>query len=1131
MKRILIPIICLTIVLSMIVYAEGPYGNHDYTQKGIMDGNQVVTEFYNNGQIADWPNQPACVWPKGTSHSYNDGVALIVSASTHDVNGNLIHPMSAYYREEIDTDPETGDVVGWAPLPGYANPNQDEPAMSDDPDSWPWTWPDKPSSWDGYWNGYFGKGIANADLETLFALDDAVNDEYEFYPDSSDSLRRGLGLNVEVRGFQWNHVLAEDCIFWHYEISNIGTTNYDSTVFGMYIDWGVGGTDDSGDDAGSYDLTLDLAYAWDGNGVGTPGGWGPVGVSGFAFLESPGNRDDNIDNDEDGLLDESRDNSEGTYEFGPIGTYGDSKFHWTGDEDGDWDAFSDLNGNDRWDVGEPLNDDLGEDGIGPNDAGYTGPDFGEGNGRPTQGEPDFGITDKDESDQIGLTAFVIFPVHFYGMRNEDQNWSLMTRIIEPTEEQLVGVNLAMYFFSGPFPLYSEGNVDGITDRERFSMALLFGIDKDDLFRNKKTVQAIYNANYNFAQPPLKPVVTAIPGNEKVTLYWDDVAELSYDRFLQEYDFEGYRVIRSTDPSFIDSKIITDAYGTATYRKPLVQYDLRDGLYGPHLVNVYGASFDLGSDSGLRHSYIDTDVKNGVTYYYAVVSYDYGYVDGTTYVDTFRTVENEDSLVVRFVPNLDDDGQIMGIAPTECTSIILGDVGAPAVLSSNTAMVVPSAPAAGFVAPQLENGIVHTSGTATGDVEISILLIDQLKNDNTYEVRFSEASTYGDFLHFTSKYEIWNLTEDEVVYESDTISFGSWDSFQERDPEFFIDDPVGRRGEYFTLDPDDDSTTVFWHPMETIIESPIIDGFSVGLTNALIDYKMSFTQDIDTVDYSFEPTMNYTGDFYNHSLLENTTIQAPYVYELRFYDEIVDTSIAALGAFRATPVKFELWNLTKEEESDFLYKASTEEEPNGNGGIDTVITECWIVPKLRFPSEPNRIICSPGIYLEAPANIIDTTIVGADTTIDTTFVDKYFPGDGEFLRWQPKIPFSSNDTYQFTINTGYLDRAKEKRDMNRIAVVPNPYVATAEWEPRVDFLKGRGPRKIDFIHLPRECTIRIYTVAGFLVDTIEHNSDLIDGSESWDLVSKDGMDIAYGIYVFHVDAPGVGEKIGKFAIIK
>jgi hypothetical protein len=41
----------------------------------------------------------------------------------------------------------------------------------------------------------------------------------------------------------------------------------------------------------------------------------------------------------------------------------------------------------------------------------------------------------------------------------------------------------------------------------------------------------------------------------------------------------------------------------------------------------------------------------------------------------------------------------------------------------------------------------------------------------------------------------------------------------------------------------------------------------------------------------------------------------------------------------------------------------------------------------------------------------------------------------------------------------------------------------------------------------------------------------DGAESWDLMSKDNMNIAYGVYIYHVDAPGVGEHVGKIFIIK
>jgi len=87
------------------------------------------------------------------------------------------------------------------------------------------------------------------------------------------------------------------------------------------------------------------------------------------------------------------------------------------------------------------------------------------------------------------------------------------------------------------------------------------------------------------------------------------------------------------------------------------------------------------------------------------------------------------------------------------------------------------------------------------------------------------------------------------------------------------------------------------------------------------------------------------------------------------------------------------------------------------------------------------------------------------------------------------------------------------------------------EPQNPYKFGRGERRIQFFHLPKECTIRIYSLRGFLVDTIKHYSTADDGMESWDLISKDGNDIAYGIYLYHVDAPGVGKKVGRFVVIK
>ena len=41
----------------------------------------------------------------------------------------------------------------------------------------------------------------------------------------------------------------------------------------------------------------------------------------------------------------------------------------------------------------------------------------------------------------------------------------------------------------------------------------------------------------------------------------------------------------------------------------------------------------------------------------------------------------------------------------------------------------------------------------------------------------------------------------------------------------------------------------------------------------------------------------------------------------------------------------------------------------------------------------------------------------------------------------------------------------------------------------------------------------------------------NGREYWNLLNKDGFGVAYGVYLAHIDAPGIGEKLIKFALIK
>jgi len=155
------------------------------------------------------------------------------------------------------------------------------------------------------------------------------------------------------------------------------------------------------------------------------------------------------------------------------------------------------------------------------------------------------------------------------------------------------------------------------------------------------------------------------------------------------------------------------------------------------------------------------------------------------------------------------------------------------------------------------------------------------------------------------------------------------------------------------------------------------------------------------------------------------------------------------------------------------------------------------------------------------------------TIDTIYVDPIIPTTGDTLFISITKPFRSGDIYELNTMAAFVNRSVAKNSLDRIVVVPNPYVAAASWEQKLPpgIISGRGERKIGFINLPETCTIRIYTTRGYLVRLIEHESTIADGTEFWDLKTKDGMEVAFGLYFFHIDADELGEKLGRFAIIK
>jgi len=104
------------------------------------------------------------------------------------------------------------------------------------------------------------------------------------------------------------------------------------------------------------------------------------------------------------------------------------------------------------------------------------------------------------------------------------------------------------------------------------------------------------------------------------------------------------------------------------------------------------------------------------------------------------------------------------------------------------------------------------------------------------------------------------------------------------------------------------------------------------------------------------------------------------------------------------------------------------------------------------------------------------------------------------------------------------RSPMESNLENIKVVPNPYISTNAFET------NPSERELHFTHLPGNCTIRIYNVAGELMNEIKHDSNTSEAI--WNLRTRGNQEVAPGLYFFHAESPNIsGVKIGKFLVIK
>ena len=200
------------------------------------------------------------------------------------------------------------------------------------------------------------------------------------------------------------------------------------------------------------------------------------------------------------------------------------------------------------------------------------------------------------------------------------------------------LDLAYLAASGPFDLLPGQMV-------KYTLAVVVGKTDTDFMKNASTAAQIFQNGFAGPKPPPSPVLSGIADDGKVTLYWDDSAELQPDIITKIIDFEGYKIYRSEDEGISWGDEITDAFGEVIGYVPIAQFDLANGISGLDSLNT---NFYLGDDAGLRHLLVDTTVTNGKRYAYTITSYDHG-APGLQALESSRGTSEVEQNYVSVVP--------------------------------------------------------------------------------------------------------------------------------------------------------------------------------------------------------------------------------------------------------------------------------------------------------------------------------------------------------------------------------------------------------------------------------------------------------------------------------------------------
>lgn len=587
---------------------------------------------------------------------------------------------------------------------------------------------------------------------------------------------------------------------------------------------------------------------------------------------------------------------------------------------------------------------------------------------------------------------------------------------DPATIPASGLDLLANLSSGPYNL-NRG------DTLVFYTAFVAGETYDELILAANTAQFAMDNNFDLAKPPNRPNLYSTNGEFKANLYWDDAAEQSFDK-LSGYDFEGYRLYKSTDRG-ISWKRIAD-------------YDIRN---------------NVGSNTGLQYSYVDTNLVNGIDYWYSITAYD----KGDSSFESLESAIGNNLLAVNTVSVI-PRSEAIGRTPISPDDVMNLNTGI-----SNYILNASSIDDEAIVGNEYKTTFSFVPRKEFGDLatQVTVAITDTAATKPyKYSIEFTSASTF----------TLTNVTLEEVIREG----YGY---------------PTGGR-----------TLLITGHGIRVTMSD------SVGTPD---DFRPQ-AGDVIAINYSMTTVRNNLDSVINQRAYQVGQIQTTTDgISLQLVEPDIIKSVSRIGGTDNVEMTFEVSDASLVQEKIYIASVEGNGTVNGSSFVLLSVTETDIQLDTLFSSDTFTF---DGIEGQITFPITTPPAAGNRFSVET------------IKPVQPNI----KDSYSFKIKGAQVDPQRVASELVKIRVVPNPYLVSSIYEPEFGELRREPLRQIQFVNLPPECTIYIFTIDADLIKTIEHNAT--NGTETWDLRTEGGRELAAGMYIYVVKTKD-SEFKERFAIIK